>query len=47
MGEIRKNPQMNIKIEEYLASKNLNLIATTDKEVAYKKGRYLHIATER
>lgn len=41
----KKSPIVDKEIEEYLATKELNLIATTDKEVAYKDAEYVVIAT--
>lgn len=41
----KKSPIADKEIEEYLANKELNLIATTDKEVAYKDTEYVVIAT--
>lgn len=41
----KKSPIVDKEIEEYLANKELNLIATTDKEVAYKDTEYVVIAT--
>ena len=41
----KKSPIVDKEIEEYLATKELNLIATTDKEVAYKNAEYVVIAT--
>ena len=41
----KKSPIADKEIEEYLATKELNLIATTDKEVAYKDTEYVVIAT--
>ena len=41
----KKSPIVDKEIEEYLATKDLNLIATTDKEVAYKDAEYVVIAT--
>ena len=41
----KKSPIVDKEIEEYLANKKLNLIATTDKEVAYKDAEYVVIAT--
>ncbi|MCK9444913.1 MAG: nucleotide sugar dehydrogenase [Tissierellaceae bacterium] len=40
-----KSPISDTEIEEYLENKNLNLIATTDKESAYKEAEYIVIAT--
>ena len=41
----KKSPIVDKEIEEYLATKELNLIATTDKEVAYKDTEDVVIAT--
>lgn len=41
----RKSPIVDSEIEEYLASKELNLIATTDNYVAYKDADYVIIST--
>lgn len=41
----KKSPIADKEIEEYLANKELNLIATTDKELAYKDTEYVVIAT--
>ncbi|TNV68464.1 nucleotide sugar dehydrogenase [Trichococcus shcherbakoviae] len=41
----KKSPIADKEIEEYLANKELNLIATTDKEVAYKDAEFVVIAT--
>lgn len=41
----KKSPIVDKEIEEYLATKELNLIATTAKEVAYKDAEYVVIAT--
>lgn len=41
----KKSPIADKEIEEYLANKDLNLIATTDKEVAYKDAEFVVIAT--
>ncbi|MFA5576790.1 MAG: 2-dehydropantoate 2-reductase N-terminal domain-containing protein, partial [Tissierellaceae bacterium] len=40
-----KSPISDIEIEDYLENKKLNLIATTDKELAYKEAEYIVIAT--
>lgn len=39
------SPIADIEIEEYLKSKNLNLIATLSKEIAYKNAEFVIIAT--
>lgn len=41
----RKSPIVDKEIEEYLATKELNLIATLDGEAAYKEADYVIIAT--
>lgn len=41
----RKSPIVDVEIEEYLATKNLNLTATLDAEAAYKDADYVVIAT--
>nr|WP_153861299.1 nucleotide sugar dehydrogenase [Fundicoccus ignavus] len=41
----KKSPIADKEVEEYLATKELNLIATTDKEVAYKDAEFVVIAT--
>jgi len=41
----RKSPIVDPEAEEYLATRNLNLIATTDKHLAYKDAEYIIIAT--
>ena len=41
----KKSPIVDKEIEEYLATKELNLIATIDKEEAYKDAEYVVIAT--
>ena len=41
----KKSPIVDKEIEEYLANKDLNLFATTDKELAYKDTEYVVIAT--
>lgn len=41
----KKSPIIDPKIEEYLATKNLNLIATTDNLEAYKDADYVIIST--
>ena len=40
-----KSPISDIEIEDYLENKKLNLIVTTDKELAYKEAEYIVIAT--
>ncbi len=41
----KESPIVDKEIEEYLASKNLNLTATTDGEVAYKNAEFVIIST--
>ena len=41
----RKSPIVDSEIEEYLATKELNLTATTDKKQAYEGAEYIIIAT--
>jgi len=41
----KKSPIVDAEIEDYLANKQLNLTATTDKELAYKNADYVVIAT--
>ena len=41
----KKSPIVDKEIEEYLATKELNLIATTDKTTAYQDAQYVIIAT--
>ena len=41
----KKSPIVDKEIEEYLASHELNLTATTDAEAAYKKAEFVIIAT--
>ena len=41
----RKSPIVDKEIEYYFANKELNLIATTDKDKAYKGAEYIIIAT--
>lgn len=41
----KKSPIADKEIEEYLTSKELNLIATTDKTTAYKQADYVIIST--
>ena len=41
----KKSPIVDKEIEEYLATKNLNLVATTDGESAYKEAEFVVIST--
>jgi UDPglucose 6-dehydrogenase len=41
----RRSPIIDNEIEEYLAMKELNLMATTDVHTAYKDAQYVVIAT--
>lgn len=41
----KKSPIADKEIEEYLATKDLNMFATTDKELAYKDTEFVVIAT--
>lgn len=41
----KKSPIVDKEIEEYLATKELNLVATTDKEAAYRDTEFVVIAT--
>ena len=41
----KKSPIVDKEIEEYLATKVLNLTATTDKTIAYTEAKYVIIAT--
>jgi len=41
----RKSPIIDLEIEQYLASKRLNLRATTDNDEAYKNADYVIIST--
>jgi UDPglucose 6-dehydrogenase len=41
----KKSPIVDKEIEEYLANKELNLVATMDKELAYENTDYVVIAT--
>ncbi|MGO5013580.1 nucleotide sugar dehydrogenase [Niallia sp. Sow4_A1] len=42
---IKKSPIIDNEIEEYLATKNLNLTATTDNYMAFKDAEYVIIST--
>ncbi|WP_050937017.1 nucleotide sugar dehydrogenase [Vibrio harveyi] len=41
----RKSPIVDIEIEHFLAHKDLNFVATTDKQKAYQNAEYVVIAT--
>lgn len=41
----KKSPIVDKEIEEYLATKKLDLIATTDKDIAYNKPDFVIVAT--
>jgi len=41
----RKSPISDVEIEDFLVNKNLNLTATTDKNLAYKHAEFVVIAT--
>lgn len=41
----KQSPISDVEIEDFLANKELNLIATLDKELAYKEAEYVIIAT--
>ncbi|MCX8779734.1 nucleotide sugar dehydrogenase [Vibrio parahaemolyticus] len=41
----RKSPIVDTEIEHFLARKDLNFVATTDKQKAYQKAEYVVIAT--
>jgi UDPglucose 6-dehydrogenase len=41
----KKSPIVDVELEDYLANKNLNLVATLDKEFAYKDAEYVIVAT--
>lgn len=41
----KQSPISDIEIEDFLVNKKLNLIATLDKELAYKEAEYVIIAT--
>ncbi len=41
----KKSPISDVEIEDFLVNKKLNLTATLDKELAYKKAEYVVIAT--
>lgn len=45
MVNARKSPIADPEIEEYLANRKLNLLATTDKELAFKGAEFIVIAT--
>jgi len=41
----KKSPIADTEIEEYLARKELNLVATVDKDIAYERAEFVVIAT--
>lgn len=41
----RKSPIVDVEIEDFLANKSLNFVATLDKELAYKNADFVVIAT--
>ena len=41
----KQSPISDVEIEDFLANKELNLVATLDKELAYKDAEYVVIAT--
>ncbi len=41
----RKSPIVDVEIEDFLANKPLNFVATLDKEFAYKNADFVVIAT--
>jgi len=41
----KQSPIVDIEIEDFLANKQLNFVATTDKEFAYREAKYVVIAT--
>jgi UDPglucose 6-dehydrogenase len=41
----KKSPIVDVEIEEYLATKELNLLATSDKHLAYADADYVIVAT--
>jgi UDPglucose 6-dehydrogenase len=41
----KKSPIIDAEIEEYLSTKDLNLVATTDNFIAYKDAKYVIIST--
>ena len=41
----KKSPIVDVEIEEYLANCNLDLLATTDAELAYRDAKYVVVAT--
>lgn len=41
----KQSPISDVEIEDFLANKELNLVATLDKELAYKNAEYVVIAT--
>nr|WP_025532733.1 nucleotide sugar dehydrogenase [Vibrio parahaemolyticus] len=41
----KQSPIVDTEIEDFLANKQLNFVATTDKELAYREAKYVVIAT--
>ena len=41
----KESPIVDAEIEEYLKTKDLNLVATTDDNLAYKDAHYVIIST--
>ncbi|MGY0616942.1 nucleotide sugar dehydrogenase [Vibrio sp. FJH11] len=41
----KQSPIVDVEIEDFLANKQLNFVATTDKEAAYANAKYVVIAT--
>jgi UDPglucose 6-dehydrogenase len=41
----KKSPISDVEIEDFLTNKDLNLVATTDKQLAYKEADFVIIAT--
>ena len=45
MLNAKKSPIVDAEIEDYLANKNLNLVATTDGDAAYKDAEFVIVST--